>query len=388
MKFQFSHAGHKKRSRAGRRSLIMARMLTSSSGAGTSRMEIRLDRMNGHPPAQFHAHFHPRHHGSKHALRKALTAAATALMAEYLPVEARAEIQNGPITPASVETNGTATAIQLPSGSNIGEPGIVVNQLGADELPSRIVTILAGRTSGGGGVNWNGYLDDFKINLYTVDGYTNAALPFATISLAAPVDQSDNAITTVQDGSNVLPNTPAFAQVSTSTNTLVNTGYWFGFNLTTNSNEVNSTTALIPQSALTQMQSGDFVMGFYVVSDRAGAGGVALGIQDAGFGQGALNQGVFASNTQAPGFVGDPSASSYAIEFHTVPEPVPAIAGMGAGMIGVTNTWLGETNWLESAFGLAGPWSTVTSWVAGASFTNLPVAMTNDLEFFRVSTWR
>jgi hypothetical protein len=48
----------------------------------------------------------------------------------------------------------------------------------------------------------------------------------------------------------------------------------------------------------------------------------------------------------------------------------------------------GETNVLETAIAVAGPWSTVMTWVAASSFTNLPVSMTNDIEFFRVSAWR
>jgi hypothetical protein len=265
----------------------------------------------------------------------------------------------------------------------------VVNQLGANELPSQIVTILAGRTSGGGGVFWDNYLNSFNVNLYTVSDYTNGALPFATISLAAPVDQFNNPITTVSYGTGTLPNTPTFAQVHSNTNTLINTGYWFGFNLTTNPDEVNSTTALISQSVLTQMQSGDFVVGFYVVTDLATAGGVRLGIQEAGYGQGQLNQGVFSSGSQAPGFVGDSNVGSYAIEFHTVPEPgTLGLFTLAGGLLGVTNMVAGETNVLETAIAVAGPWSTVMTWVAASSFTNLPVSMTNDIEFFRVSAWR
>ena len=339
-------------------------------------------------------------------------------LAEDLP----AGYENAPITAEAVELNGYISTIVYPGGGQfiVGEAGAVFPQLETNTAPSKIVTVLGGRVNGQGNVDWNIYLDNFYARVYsanTTTGYLGGANYISEFKLGRPVDTNNKEFTTVLDGVQVLPNLPTFAIIHpTNTNPLENQGYLLGFNLTTDSNAVNATTALIPQNVLDLMQNDPdgYVLTFHVKSDLGAGGGVRIAIQDAGFGQGQLKQATFHSNSQGRTYGGDPNQVSYAIGLEIdgclddADKLSPGICGCGiadtdtdndgiidceeiwlipdaqGNWLTVTNTIPGRTNWLESTPDLTGNWSTLTTWMATSTLTNLPVSPTNDSEYFRV----
>ena len=314
-----------------------------------------------------------------------------------LPSIVLARIENGPITPASVELNGVATATRLLDGTILGAPGIIVNRLQANEWPTQLVGIVSGRLGDAGiAARWDVYVESFEIVLYTVPDYTNGLPPAFTLNLARPVDTNNSLIGTVATNDSVMPDTPAYASLLSTTNQLTRYGYWLGFNFTTNPAAASNTVAHLPTNVLHFMRSQDFVLSFMTVADFGNEGGTRIAAQEPGFGQGALNRSTFHSGIQAP-TIFDDGSFSYALSLNIVAEAPPtnapvivAIAGVAGGDAGLTATDLGAgvTSAVVAAATPLGPWTTATVFVATAQTHTVQIPATNPATFYRIEVNR
>jgi len=311
-------------------------------------------------------------------------------------------------TPGCVESNGYISALVTPgTGEIVGEPGAVFARIGSNEVPSKIVTVLNGRVNPGGNVNWSYYaqhsdhLSRFYLRIYSANtnsGYL-ANGPYIEFQLAHPVDSNNAEVTTLFVGGSTIPNLPAFAAVHpTNTNDLERLGYWFGFNLTTDTGAVNATAALIPTNVLSLMRTDPdgYVMTFHVKSVLALDGGVRIGIQEPGYGQGALRPGVFSSGAQPRAYT-DPAIASYALGLEIVTEQagqtgqtnVPVLVALdapwtGAAGLTVTNLVAGQTNTVSMSTAMSGPWQTTTVFVATGDTQTVQAPATNAAAYYRI----
>jgi len=297
---------------------------------------------------------------------------------------------------------GSTSSIILPTdGGIIGEVGIVFEQLATNEAPSRVFAVLSGRPSSANTVHWDSFIDDFYVRVYSANtntGYLAYQPYIAEFRLGRPVDSNGVEVSTVVDTNNTLPNLPTYAIVNSLSDYLQNRGYWMAFKLTSQSNNVDATTSLIPQSVLdlTHNDPDGYVFTLHVKTVLSVSGGIRISSQFAGHGQGPLRQGVF-EGANPRSYIGDPAEKSYALglEIAEVPSGEPgqtnvpvlvSIAPPWTGTAGLTaaNLLTGQTNAVAEAIAPAAPWQTSAVFIATGETHTVQVPATNAAAVYRI----